>query len=206
MNHPIPFSNLFIPHRLVYGLLVLLLFNTACDPDEMTNPDDEGPTLVEAVDAVRFTLDGGPYNNTIIEFSDFLMLPTIEDAGDPGFVGYLEEEDKTTIYSIAQWDNRKIEFYLEFTGKTEGDLVLDITDLENLQGLINIDIDKQSGSTDETDEQRVLFMESAFLSVTKYDAVGGRIKGEFSGAFSLDANTIGEITLSAGEFNLERTH
>ena len=172
-------------------ILIIILFALAALPFQNCNNNGNDDPPVDAIPVVK--------KNPVNTFK-FNGITTYNLKWDSTvMIGqYRQTTDQTTITVSGNDGSKYAEFELKFPGKTIGSFKHSIT-----PDFVNISIATGTGVTRKEYEFTTQAGKDMIINVTKYDPIGGHIKGTFSGDLQ-EAGSLATATISAGAFEVFR--
>jgi len=162
-----------------------LLFFASCTKP---NNNDNGGTIAPTY-ADYFTLNGGPFKNTTVNFKSF-SVP------GGGASGYYDTANNITNIAVvgSSGDSLDLTLGITFTGNKTGALSLGTS--ANFVTIQTASINNPSNLNFYACDP------GGTLNIATYNNVGGKIIGTFGGGFNLSGSDI--YTVTNGNFNVSR--
>ncbi len=182
--------NHFLNLRTFKKLALIFLLAAAAFPFQNCNktPDDDPPKdtiptpVIEPINTFKF--------NGITTYN--LKWDSINMFG-----WYRKGNDLTTIIVEGYSNTKRATFWLKFLGTKVG------TYKFSIDPSTNIEVTTGTGTTEKKYEFSTQPNMDMIINVTKYDPVGGRIKGTFSGNLQ-SSGSLETATITAGAFEVVR--
>ncbi|MCC6722065.1 MAG: hypothetical protein IT243_07670 [Bacteroidia bacterium] len=172
-------------------ILIIFLFALAAIPFQNCNQNGNDDPPVDTIPVVKQE----PVNT--FKFNGITTYKLKWDS--TVMIGqYRANTDQTTITVSGNDGNKHAEFELKFPGNKIGSYKYSIS-----PSFVNISLSTGSGVTKKEYEFTTQPNKEMTINVTKYDPIGGRIKGTFSGDLQ-EAGSLATATISAGAFEVYR--
>jgi hypothetical protein len=157
-----------------------ILFFASCTQTSTPAGGNVGPSYAD-----YFTINGGPFKNTVVSFK------TVTSSS-----GYYDTVTHVTnlVVSGASGDSLNLGYLITFDGTKTGTLTV---------GTGSNFIEISTTSVNNASNVNLYSSDaSGLLNIASYNNVGGKIVGTFSGGFNLNGSDI--YTVSNGNFNVPR--
>ena len=172
-------------YLLNFSLLALSVFCFAsCAKTSTSGGGTVAPTYADC-----FTITGGPFKNTVVNFKNF-------NVAGGGASGYYDTATKITNITVtgSSGDSLVLGYYLTFDGTKTGAFALgtgnDFMQISTISAGNLSNVNLYSSDANGT------------LNIATYNNVGGKIIGTFGGGFNLSGSDI--YTVTNGNFNVSR--
>lgn len=165
---------------LLFGATVLLIQN--CTSDPAPTPPVNNPPVVEPVNTFKF--------NGITTYN--LKWDSLN------MTGYYDKNENKTMILVSGYSSSKYaEFVLTIPGKSVG------TFKHSVNPLVNIEVVTGQGVSSKEYAFSTQPNKDMTVTITKMDAVGGKIKGGFAGDLQA-AGSLETATISSGAYEVLR--